>query len=137
RGEYEALRVGVPWKNVGSSLLVLLFDLLVVVVWLRGKEAFVGQIALLCTGGFLVLVLVVLRQFTAMYQIVLLQHDVRRKNRALNTLNEQLARQATTDPLTGLLNHRALAEGLDEVLARAQASGSMFSIIFVDLDHFK
>jgi diguanylate cyclase (GGDEF)-like protein len=41
--------------------------------------------------------------------------------------------QATTDPLTGLLNRRSLEEQLGELADR----GARFTVAFCDLDHFK
>jgi diguanylate cyclase (GGDEF)-like protein len=133
----DMLHPGVLWKNTLSSVLVLIFGLLVFKVWLQGGQAFPGQIVIVYTGGFVVLILMVLRQFLAMYQIMVLQRKLQLKNSSLDELNEQLEKQATTDPLTNLLNHRALAERLDELLGQAQATQSPCSVIFMDLDHFK
>jgi diguanylate cyclase (GGDEF)-like protein len=49
----------------------------------------------------------------------------------------ELAALASTDPLTGLANHRTLHERLAEELARARRHGSALSVIALDLDHFK
>ncbi len=47
---------------------------------------------------------------------------------------EQVAR---TDPVTGLLNHGAFLEQLEEAIVRAQTEASGFVLCFLDLDHFK
>ena len=52
-------------------------------------------------------------------------------------LFEQTERLATTDGLTGLLNHRAFQGRLDEQLAQAQRYGKKVSLILCDIDHFK
>lgn len=44
---------------------------------------------------------------------------------------------ATIDPVTELLNHRAVMSYIDATLARAQAEHSSITIMFIDLDHFK
>jgi diguanylate cyclase (GGDEF)-like protein len=44
---------------------------------------------------------------------------------------------ATTDGLTGLLNHRNLQERLDEMLARADRHERKVCLILTDIDHFK
>lgn len=44
---------------------------------------------------------------------------------------------ATHDPLTGLLNRRELDRLLEEELARAARFRRSFSIVLVDIDHFK
>lgn len=57
--------------------------------------------------------------------------------RQLKEANEQLAKEATTDPLTGLPNKRALNRALNRDLASAARSGDPVSILVVDIDHFK
>ncbi|GAB2877755.1 hypothetical protein GCM10027046_02070 [Uliginosibacterium flavum] len=49
----------------------------------------------------------------------------------------QLKELALRDPLTGLLNRRALAEQMDEVLACAAGVGMGVQVLFIDLDRFK
>jgi diguanylate cyclase (GGDEF)-like protein len=44
---------------------------------------------------------------------------------------------ATTDGLTGLVNHRTFQERFDEMLARAERSGSRQALLLTDVDHFK
>ena len=44
---------------------------------------------------------------------------------------------ATTDGLTGLVNHRHFQERLDEMLARAERHQKSVCLILTDLDHFK
>jgi diguanylate cyclase (GGDEF)-like protein len=46
-------------------------------------------------------------------------------------------RMATTDGLTGLLNHRTFQGRLDEQLLAAQRYGRKLSVILCDIDHFK
>ncbi len=49
----------------------------------------------------------------------------------------ELQRQATTDDLTGLLNHRAFEERLRTELARATRHGRPLALVMFDLDGFK
>lgn len=49
----------------------------------------------------------------------------------------QLKDLALHDPLTGLLNRRALAEQMDEIVARAAGVGMGVQVLFIDLDRFK
>ena len=51
--------------------------------------------------------------------------------------NKDLERLATTDPLTSLPNQRQLRTRLEEVQARHARGGSPFSLLFLDIDHFK
>lgn len=125
------------WKLVSPSALALIFGLLVFAIWLSGKQSFPDQIVSVYIGGAIVLGLMILRQFLTMYQIGVLQQQLWTKNRSLDGLNAQLERRATTDPLTGLPNHRSLVEKLDQALAGARATLTPCSLIFLDLDHFK
>ena len=49
----------------------------------------------------------------------------------------ELAARASTDPLTGLANHRVFHERLDAEVARAQRHGRPLALAVLDLDHFK
>lgn len=50
---------------------------------------------------------------------------------------ERLASQARTDPLTGLLNRRSFDEELAEEFSRFQRRRSKYSVLMLDIDHFK
>jgi diguanylate cyclase (GGDEF)-like protein len=50
---------------------------------------------------------------------------------------EHLRRQAATDGLTGLLNHRGAQERLRREIEAAEAARRPLSVVVVDLDHFK
>jgi diguanylate cyclase (GGDEF)-like protein len=52
-------------------------------------------------------------------------------------LYEDLRSQVDKDPLTGVLNHRAFYERLEQELDRAGRSSSHVAVIVVDLDDFK
>ena len=52
-------------------------------------------------------------------------------------LRETLQLRASTDPLTGLANRRAIDERLPGLLADAVDSGDPVAIVMLDLDHFK
>ncbi|MDY7231477.1 sensor domain-containing diguanylate cyclase [Hyalangium rubrum] len=52
-------------------------------------------------------------------------------------LFEQMERMATTDGLTGLLNHRTFQSKADESLAQARRYQRKLSMILTDIDHFK
>lgn len=56
---------------------------------------------------------------------------------ALFKSREELAHQATHDPLTGLLNRRAILQRLHQELSRAARNGDLLAIGICDLDHFK
>jgi two-component system cell cycle response regulator len=44
---------------------------------------------------------------------------------------------ATTDPLTGVLNRRALLDRLSSEVDRARRYGTVVTLLMIDLDHFK
>ena len=59
---------------------------------------------------------------------VVLEHDA---------IQRELARQARTDPLTGLLNRRAFLEEVNRRLDRLDREQMPGTLMFVDLDNFK
>ncbi len=58
-------------------------------------------------------------------------------NTALQEANARLEALATTDPLTGLPNHRALVAALDAEIARTCRESEPCALLFLDIDHFK
>jgi diguanylate cyclase (GGDEF)-like protein len=56
---------------------------------------------------------------------------------ALKQTRDQLEALATTDPLTGALNRRAVSEVAEAELRRARRSGKPFAALLMDIDHFK
>lgn len=122
------------WKNLAPSVLVLIFGLIILGIWLLGRNwLYPGHQNVVYVGGFLVLILMVLRQLLAMYEISQLQSKLQDTNHRLQALNMTLEEQATSDALTGLLNHGALAE----LLQTMPAKQTLFSLIFIDIDQFK
>jgi two-component system cell cycle response regulator len=55
----------------------------------------------------------------------------------MTALIEESQRQASIDPLTGLLNRRAFATAMDVELARAARHRYPLSFMLLDVDHFK
>ncbi|MCB4361795.1 diguanylate cyclase [Quatrionicoccus australiensis] len=58
-------------------------------------------------------------------------------NRKLSTLNRELVRLSVTDRLTGLFNRSKLDQTFDVEIHRALRFGHPFSVIMLDIDHFK
>jgi len=56
---------------------------------------------------------------------------------ALIASREALAYQATRDPLTGMLNRRAILDHLEKELAHAGRHGELLAVGMCDIDHFK
>ncbi|HEX7735726.1 MAG TPA: diguanylate cyclase [Ktedonobacteraceae bacterium] len=137
----EHLEIPFPYSRGGSLVslvLVLGVCVLIFALWLAGVEKiFQGQLAIIYVGDFAILMLVVLRQLLALYEIGFLQNKLQKRNRSLSLLNDMLEQQAITDPLTGLPNHRALMERLRGTVEGAWEKVSTCALIFMDLDHFK
>jgi diguanylate cyclase (GGDEF)-like protein len=85
-----------------------------------GPQDFTG-VAILNTGG----AMVAITTLAYLYEVM----------RARNA--SHLAREAKTDPLTGLLNRRGLLDAYPRELASARRSGRPLSLLVLDLDHFK
>lgn len=58
-------------------------------------------------------------------------------NESLRMKNEELARLSITDQLTGLFNRRRLMEVLEAEVHRSKRHDHPFSILIMDVDHFK
>ncbi len=73
-----------------------------------------------------------------------LENQLTAANRELQTqleenerLRAQLQEQAIRDPLTGVFNRRYFTEALESEIARAARENTSFSLIILDVDHFK
>jgi diguanylate cyclase (GGDEF)-like protein len=55
----------------------------------------------------------------------------------LEKINKILGEMAIRDGLTGLYNHRYFYESLGKELGRSRRHGRVFSLVFIDVDHFK
>ncbi len=62
-----------------------------------------------------------------------LRHEIAQRTVAQNALEEA----ATTDALTRLLNRRIMITRLEQEIARSRRNQTRFTVVFVDLDHFK
>lgn len=67
----------------------------------------------------------------------MLLEAMRRYNEELEEVNGVLRELAIRDGLTGLYNHRYFQEMLAMEAARAQRHQRAFSLLFIDVDHFK
>lgn len=62
---------------------------------------------------------------------------MRKMEKDLRAVNEQLARLAVTDELTGLCNRRGFETEMEDELWRARRFGYPLAVLLFDLDHFK
>jgi len=58
-------------------------------------------------------------------------------NESLRAKNQELEQLSVTDGLTGLANHRALMQRLNEEGLRSRRNNHAFTVIMCDVDHFK
>lgn len=63
--------------------------------------------------------------------------DISERISADNKVKEELRRIANIDPLTGIANRRVFFEKIEEETKRIKRNRSEFSVLIVDLDHFK
>ena len=65
------------------------------------------------------------------------RQDLDDVNETLRQQNEELERLSASDSLTGLSNRRILTQRLSEELLRAQRQSHSFTVLMLDVDHFK
>jgi diguanylate cyclase (GGDEF)-like protein len=65
------------------------------------------------------------------------RQDLDDVNETLRQQNEELERLSASDSLTGLSNRRVLTQRLSEELLRAQRQSHSFTVLMLDVDHFK
>lgn len=61
----------------------------------------------------------------------------KKEEREQQQRTEELMTLATTDPLTGLYNHRFMQDFLQQRLVEAKRGGQQVSVLMLDLDHFR
>jgi len=70
-------------------------------------------------------------------ELMIIQRELTQKNINLSSLIERLEVLATTDPLTGIFNRRAILERAETEITRASREGKSYGLAILDLDHFK
>ena len=70
-------------------------------------------------------------------ELIQIQRELTKKNLNLEMLNKRLEELATTDPLTGILNRRAILERLGFEINRAYREKRSFGLALLDIDEFK
>lgn len=111
-------------------------------MWWLAHVIFAGGFFLLSYG--VVQAFHTTRSFSTIYSqeelFARLREAMARTERALQELqrtNEKLEYMAATDPLTGVANRRRFIERVEAEIARAKRNGAPFSLLSLDLDHFK
>jgi diguanylate cyclase (GGDEF)-like protein len=65
------------------------------------------------------------------------QHSLQRLNESLRLETRSLAEIARTDPLTGALNRKGLADELTNLVRLEGDAAFPLALVFIDIDHFK
>jgi diguanylate cyclase (GGDEF)-like protein len=71
------------------------------------------------------------------YLVLMLVFQLTLVSLVVSRLVGELRRMARRDPLTGLLNRRAIDEALADEAQRARRLASPFAVLMMDVDHFK
>src|SRR5947209_2271254 len=138
------------WRSLVPYVLVPAVGLLIVFIWHIGTADGAVEIGVYL-GGAVLIGLVLGRQVFAMWETAAyarrtqqlneelhaIHTELHAKNHALSEANTRLERLSTTDPLTGLPNHRALIAAIEQELKRSQRYYRPCALLFLDLDHFK
>jgi len=101
-----------------------------------------AAMACLIAGLLAALVILRLRRYRAraqrLEQIVAERtHALSRANERLRLVNETLAQESRTDPLTGLSNRRYLLDHIQQLMKDGAGNGSALAFLLLDLDAFK
>lgn len=120
-------------KRVGMHLMTSLLLLQSLAAGLRCLSAVLGEagIGMLDTTWLQSLYIV-------MYSLTALMLSIAGVLMATDRLRLEFEFMATHDPLTGVLNRRALIERCEQEMARAQRAGAgALALLMLDADHFK
>jgi diguanylate cyclase len=125
---YLVLPIPVVWRVVTSVAFSLLETGLT--LWLQGTSTEFRNALVALLLANLIGIVVSVRLYTF------------RRNQYKAQIEEQQARLeierlATTDVLTGVFNRRKWLEEANRTLARFLRSGQRFSVLYLDIDHFK
>lgn len=87
--------------------------------------------------AFQVMVWLIIFGFLNVIQNSIIQREIRLQSRQREEAEAHILELSRRDPLTRLLNRRALEEELGRAVARANRSGMSLGLMFIDLDNFK
>ena len=129
-----AIAIALNTSPSGRRLRFVVLAFGVFAAWMGGRWVLTFLQApmpsFMSAGGVHALTLLAYVIFVLVKDFGILQDSVRRSL-------DEIALQARTDPLTGLLNRRALTELAQRAMAHARRHGSPLSVVLIDIDHFK
>ncbi|OHB33823.1 MAG: hypothetical protein A2X84_10560 [Desulfuromonadaceae bacterium GWC2_58_13] len=109
----------------------------------EGREFKDPDAVFICKSGYLLPVAVICRPILENNRhagTVIAFHDIteqKKSQESLEAVNRILEKQASTDPLTGILNRLKLSQQLDTEMKRAKRYATPLSILLLDIDNFK
>ncbi len=125
-------------KNGGVGWVVFFFSI-IMLSFILSK---IGLIAL-SQGDYFFLIFffafLLITAFVYLYENIRTESEevVLTKNNTLETLNRELEYLSTHDPLTGIYNRRFIMKSLEDELNRSRRYDNIFSVLLIDIDHFK
>ncbi len=78
-----------------------------------------------------------IERLNTLARLAVSQLELRRQTRLLSAANDKLRQLASCDGLTGLHNHRAFQERLEDEMLYAVRNKTALSLILIDIDYFK
>lgn len=138
---YELAGVLIPWGNSIFFTVSAGFVGFLIYLGMYHPQSIIsadGEFAPVVTelmlGTFGLLILGLLYSFFVIKPLLRRQ---RRERTQLNQKTQNLAKQATTDALTGLHNRRYFEEAMKNYLAEFNKMDAKLGLLILDLDHFK
>ncbi|OWQ90962.1 hypothetical protein CDN99_12470 [Roseateles aquatilis] len=120
-------------RGIGASITITWLALLTLVYGLRAGHALVlpqGNSGLLTQDVIQVI-------YTASFTVCNLMLVIGFATMASDHVRVRIEEQAIRDPLTGVLNRRALFASMEREMSRSQRGGHTFCVAMLDIDHFK
>ncbi len=128
---YPPLVLFLVGAKVGSTMVLSLFSLTGLLLFYPGGELMKATYSIAFKIRFLT-------SFLAVFLLTLFYEASRFKSQSsLTRLSKRYAKLAHTDTLTGILNRRGMLPLLQAQYAYAESAEIPFSILIVDIDHFK
>lgn len=88
--------------------------------------------------GFVIFLIVeLILAFGIRFTYKQLQAEIDARTKEMSNLNSQLKTLAYNDPLTGLLNRRALMDRFEKLFIQSNSQQQPLSLLMLDIDHFK
>jgi diguanylate cyclase (GGDEF)-like protein len=124
--------VAASWTEQLPNLVLIGLLLVAIAQALFGRRV-QGGVATAIAAGIVIIIFGMARQSLTTRA----ERRLRQEIDQLSTRIDGLVSQVGRDPLTGLLNHRAIHERLEQEIERARAAGSSLAVALVDVDNFK